>query len=150
MTRKILSGKSEEILESIDEGHESHLEDDELILPTDTPRDKASEKRLYRKLVRKFHPDLGTSAVEIAYRTEMMSTVNIAHEQHDVQSLYDLAGELDPADVAAIAAISNREFRYLNQQLLQCRRRHRRARIRLESLRSENTSRLWQESGPSR
>ena len=41
--------------------------EEELLLPTDTPRDKAAEKRLYRKLVRKFHPDLGVTAVEIAY-----------------------------------------------------------------------------------
>lgn len=136
--------QSEEFLEASDDfKRDAGGRDEDLILPTDTPRDKASEKRLYRQLVRKFHPDLGLTAVEIAYRTEMMTAVNIAHEQQDVQSLYDLAGELEPADVAEIASIRSNEIRDLRRQLLQCRRRNRRAQRRLESLRSENTSRLW-------
>ncbi len=138
--------ETEEILESLDGEYDFGSIDDDLILPTDTPRDKAAEKRLYRKLVRKFHPDLGVTAVEIAYRTEMMSAVNIAHEQDDIQSLYDLAGELDPNEVAEIAAIQNREIRALRRQLLHCHRRIRRAGRRLESLRNENTSRLWQKA----
>jgi hypothetical protein len=138
--------ETEEILESLNDEYEIEPIDDDLILPTDTPRDKAAEKRLYRKLVRRFHPDLGVTAVEIAYRTEMMSAVNIAHEQDDIQSLYDLAGELDPNEVAEIAAIQNREIRALRRQLLHCHRRIRRARRRLESLRDENTSRLWQKA----
>ncbi|MGB3713934.1 MAG: hypothetical protein WA996_05830 [Candidatus Promineifilaceae bacterium] len=136
--------QSEEFLEASDDfKRDAGGRDEDLILPTDTPRDKASEKRLYRQLVRKFHPDLGLTAVEIAYRTEMMTAVNIAHEQQDVQSLYDLAGELEPADVAEIASIRSNEIQDLRRQLLQCRRRNRRAQRRLESLRSENTSRLW-------
>ena len=95
--------ETEEILGSLDDVDDFEPLDDDLILPTDTPRDKAAEKRFYRKLVRKFHPDLGVTAVEIAYRTEMMSSVNLAHEQDDIQALYDLAGELDPNEVAEIA-----------------------------------------------
>lgn len=139
--------QSEEFLEAFDDAEiDAGGQDDSLILPTDTPRDKASEKRLYRQLVRKFHPDLGLTAVEIAYRTEMMTAVNIAHEKEDIQAFYDLAGELDPTEVAEIASIRSNEIRDLRHQLLQCRRRRRRARRRLESLRSENTSRLWQKA----
>jgi len=138
--------ETEEILGSLDDMDDFEPLDDDLILPTDTPRDKAAEKRLYRKLVRKFHPDLGVTAVEIAYRTEMMSSVNLAHEQDDIQALYDLAGELDPNEVAEIGAIENREIRELRRQLLFCKRRIRRAQRRLESLRNENTSRLWQKA----
>jgi hypothetical protein len=137
--------ESEEILESLKDAASSSS-DEELLLPTDTPRDKAAEKRLYRKLVRKFHPDLGVTAVEIAYRTEMMAAVNIAHEQDDIQAMYDLAGELDPGEVAQIAAIENREIREQRSQILQCKRRVRRAHFRLESLRMENTARLWQKA----
>lgn len=138
--------ETEEILGSLDDVDDFEPLDDDLILPTDTPRDKAAEKRLYRKLVRKFHPDLGVTAVEIAYRTEMMSSVNLAHEQDDIQALYDLAGELDPSEVAEIGAIENREIRELRRQLLFCKRRIRRAQRRLETLRNENTSRLWQKA----
>lgn len=139
--------QSEEFLDALyDEQIDVDEQDDTLILPTDTPRDKASEKRLYRQLVRKFHPDLGLTAVEIAYRTEMMTAVNVAHGQQDVQALYDLAGELDPNEVAEIAAIRSNDIRDLRHQLLQCRRRRRRARRRLESLRGENTARLWRKA----
>jgi hypothetical protein len=138
--------QSEEFAGFNDEAIDGSGQNDGLILPTDTPRDKASEKRLYRQLVRKFHPDLGLTAVEIAYRTEMMTAVNIAHERQDTQALYDLAGELEPAEVAEIASLSSSEIRDLRRQLLECRRRRRRARRRLESLRSENTSRLWRKA----
>jgi hypothetical protein len=136
--------------EFADESTSDRTEDDDqneaLILPTDTPRDKAAEKRLYRELARKFHPDLGITAVEIAYRTEMMSAVNVAYEREDVQALYDLSGELDPGEAAEVAAIKSKEIRQLRRQLFQCKRRRQRARRRLSSLRNENTARLWRKA----
>ena len=44
----------------VDGPDESHEVDDEVLtlMPTATPRDKAAEKRLYRELARRFHPDL--------------------------------------------------------------------------------------------
>lgn len=121
-------------------------EEDELILPTDTPRDKAAEKRLYRQLARRFHPDLGMTAVEIAYRTDMMSAVNQAYERQDIQALYDLAGELEPDEMASLAAIPSLELRRLNQQLFRLKQRRRRAERRLAAARRENTARLWQKA----
>lgn len=120
--------------------------DDEMILPTDVPRDKEAEKRLYRQLARKFHPDLGSTALEIAYRTEMMTAVNAAYESEDIQALYDLAGELDPQEMASIAVIPSSEMRHLQKQLIRLRQRRRRAQHRLESLRQENTTRLWKKA----
>ena len=95
-------------------------------MPTDVPLDRAAEKRLYRELARRFHPDLGQTALEIAYRTEMMSAVNQAYAAADSQALYDLAGELDPQEAAALAAIESLQVRRLKQRhirLLQRRRR---------------------------
>ena len=119
---------------------------EELILPTDVPHDKAAEKRLYRQLARRFHPDLAMTAVEIAYRTDMMSAVNTAYSSGDVQTLYDLAGELDPLESAELAAISSAEFRTLRQQITHLKQRRRRAGRRLAALRQENTARLWQKA----
>jgi len=65
------------------EGDHGGVEEEELLLPTDTPRDKAAEQRIYRQLARKYHPDLSRTAVEIAYRTEMISAVNIAYASGD-------------------------------------------------------------------
>ena len=75
-----------------------------------------------------------------------MSAVNVAYEQEDVQALYDLSGELDPREAAEVAAISSKEIRQLKRQLIQCKRRRRRARRRLTSLRTENTARLWRKA----
>ncbi len=121
-------------------------DEEELILPTDVPRDKEAEKRLYRELARRFHPDLGVTAVEIAYRTEMMTAVNTAYSTGDVQTLYDLADELDPNEAAELSSISSAEIRKLRQQLNRLRQRRRKAQRRLATLREENTARLWQKA----
>lgn len=117
--------------------------DQNLVLPTDTPRDKAAEKRLYRELARKFHPDLAQTAVEQAYRTSVMAAVNTAYAAGDVQALYDLAGELDPHEIAELTGIEDVVMRKLRQQILNIRRRCRRAQQRLQALRIENTARLY-------
>lgn len=125
---------------------EDSMPEDELLLPTEVPRDREAEKRLYRQLARRFHPDLGVTAVEIAYRTEMMTAVNTAYEKGEIQSLYDLAGELDPMEMARLEAIPSLEQRQMRLQLVHLKRRQRRARQRLASLRQENTARLWRKA----
>lgn len=112
-------------------------------LPTATPRDKAAEKRLYRELARRFHPDLAETAAELAYRTSVMAAVNAAYTAGDTQALYDLAGELEPDEIRELSLIPTREARQLRERLLQCRRRWRKVQRQLETLRQDNTARLW-------
>ena len=116
------------------------------LLPTPTPRDKAAEKRLYRELARRFHPDLAETAVEQAYRTSIMAAVNAAYEQQDIQALYDLAGELDPAQLVELQGIEALEIRRLREQIMKVGRLRRKAFQRLKSLRQENTARLWRKA----
>lgn len=116
------------------------------LLPTATPRDKAAEKRLYRELARKFHPDLADTVVERAYRTSMMAAVNNAYTSDNVEALYDLAGELDPDEIAELAQIESLEIRKMRRQIMQCQQHQRRAQRRLQSLMQENTARLWQKA----
>ncbi len=121
-------------------------EAEEPLLPTDTPKDKAAEKRLYRDLARRFHPDLAKSAMEAAYRTSMMAAVNRAYATGDLHALYDLAGELEPEEMMELAGIETAELRRLREQIMQCRRRRRKVRRQLQSQRQENTARLWQKA----
>lgn len=107
---------------------------------------RAAEKRLYRELARRFHPDLGAGSVEKAYRTTIMAAVNTAYQQRDIQTLRDLAGELDPTAVAELDGISNAAARRLQQQLLACQRRQRRVAQQLRALRQENTAQLWRKA----
>ena len=117
-----------------------------LPLPTATPRDRAAEKRLYRELARRFHPDLAETAAELAYRTSVMTAVNAAYTAGDVHALYDLAGELEPDELRELAEIETRETRQMRERLLQCRRRRRKVGRQLDELRRENTARLWRKA----
>lgn len=123
-------------------------DDDEALdlLPTATPRDKAAEKRLYRELARRFHPDLADGAAELAYRTSVMTAVNSAYSAGDIQALYDLAGELEPDEIRELADIETRELRQLRERILQCRRRRRKVSRRLQALRDDKTARLWRKA----
>jgi len=121
-------------------------ESEELILPTDVPRDKAAEKRLYRELARRFHPDLGATAVDIAYRTEMMAAVNRAYDLGDTQALYDLSDQLDPDQLARLDEIASITQRKIQTQIVRLQQRRRKAGRRLAALRRENTARLWRKA----
>lgn len=118
----------------------------EALLPTGTPRDKAAERRLYRELARKFHPDLAESAVESAYRTAMMAAVNTAYAAGDLGALYDLAGELEPEEIARLSAIDETALRRLQERIIRCHRRRRKVDRQLQALRQESTARLWRKA----
>ena len=118
----------------------------ELPLPTATTRDKAAEKRLYRELARRFHPDLADGAAELAYRTSVMTAVNAAYSAGDIHTLYDLAGELEPGEIRELAGIEMVELRRLRERILQCRRRRRKVARQLEMLREDKTARLWRKA----
>lgn len=132
--------RSEEFLEQEEEAEV------DLLLPTDTPHDKAAEKRLYRELARRFHPDLAETAVEQAYMTSIMAAVNNAYEKNDIQALYDLAGELDPSAMRELAGMETNEIRRLREHILQAQRLERKASQRLKMLRQENSARLWRKA----
>jgi len=117
--------------------------EDEPLLPTETPRDKAAEKKLFRELARRFHPDLAASAFERSYRTTIMAAINNAYSEGDSEALYDLAGELTPQEVAVLSQISNSEIRRARKSINKMRRLENKAKRQLAALRRENTARLW-------
>ncbi len=116
------------------------------LMPTPVPKDKAAERRLYRELARRFHPDLAESAAELAYRTSMMAAVNSAYTAGDVHTLYDIAGELQPDEIARIDSFETVEVRRLYRRIVQCRRRRRKVQQQQQVLRQENTTRLWRKA----
>ena len=121
-------------------------ETEEHLIPSATPRDKAAEKRLYRELARRFHPDLADGAAELAYRTSVMTAVNAAYTAGDIHSLYDLAGELEPGELSELDGIESGEMRRLRERIMQCRRRRRKVARQLQTLREDKTARLWRKA----
>ncbi len=121
-------------------------DEEELILPTDVPRDKAAERRLYRELARRFHPDLGMNSLDVAYRTEMMAAVNSAYDASDIQAMYDLAEKLDPDQAAELDKIDSIDERKIREKIYRLHLRRRRAEQRLTALYQENTARLWKKA----
>ena len=115
-------------------------------LLNEMPRDRAAEKKLYRELARRFHPDLADGAMVKAYSTSMMTAVNNAYQAGDMGSLLDLAGELPPEEVAELNLIENTAVRKLRQRLLNCQRRRRKVAYQLKVLRAERTAKLWRKA----
>lgn len=116
--------------------------DEETLLPNlpETPRDDAAAKRIYRQLARRFHPDLSATLVEQAYRTSMMAAINNAYAARDVQTLRDLADELDPEELAELAAIETSQERRLRERIMNLKRRRRRALKQLDELLKDSTT----------
>lgn len=112
------------------------------------PSDRKAEKRLYRELARRFHPDLIEDALMRSYATSMMAAVNEAYAQKDIQALRDLAGELDPQTVKEITADPGvgSKVKTLQKRLRKCRQRIRKIRYQLKTLRQELVSSLWRKA----
>jgi hypothetical protein len=128
------------------EAGESDSQTADQLVPYQLPHDKAAEKQLYRELVKKFHPDLAEGAMTKAYATTMMVAINSAYEAGDAQRLYDLAGELDSAELAALGRIEVREVRQLRERVMKCTRRQRKVRQQLAALRQEKIAKLWRKA----
>lgn len=96
--------------------------------PREPPGDAL--KRLYRALVRRYHPDLAESAQDRAARTEMMIHINAAYAARDLEALRALSGEKESDEVPAesILRVQLRElqaaFRRANQRLEELKQTH--------------------------
>ncbi len=58
-------------------------------------KEKASLKKLYRQLARRFHPDMSIDEADRAYRTQIMMAINAAYAAGDLDKLEQLLLEPD-------------------------------------------------------
>lgn len=97
--------------------------------------EKATLKQLYRRLARRFHPDLGLDEADRAYRTQMMMRINAAYAARDLAQLQSLA--LEPDSVTGAYSYSDQELvDALRREVASCQRRLReimRERLQLDS-----------------
>lgn len=117
-----------------------------IILPTDVPRDRAAEKRLFRQLAKRFHPDLAEGMLAREYATTMMAAVNDAYKNGDVVALRNLAGEPDPDEAIQFEKTASQKERKLQKRLYNIRRRIRKISEQFLAMKKENTARLWRKA----
>jgi hypothetical protein len=90
-------------------------------LPTsDTRPDdvKVELKKLYRKLARRFHPDLSTDPAERQRRNRLMAEINAAYSERDLDALRTLAAQPEDARIdEPIAVLQLRQLQQIHQQL---------------------------------
>ncbi|MEM7113207.1 MAG: hypothetical protein AAF614_12300 [Chloroflexota bacterium] len=84
--------------------------------------EKANIKQLYRRLARRFHPDLAVDDEDRTYRTDMMMRINAAYAARDLARLEALA--LEPDSVSGTYSYSDKEMvEALRQEVESCVRR---------------------------
>lgn len=87
-------------------------------LPIDPERPETALRTLYRRLVRRYHPDLATDPEERAHRNRLMTEINAAYAQQDLPVLRTLA-QVSPADGPGAAASADEPLAALELQQLQ-------------------------------
>ncbi len=100
----------------------------------------AAIKQLYRRLARRFHPDLAPNETDRAYRTELMMAINAAYTAGDLEELERLAEEPDsisraPQSPEELAAALQREVE-------RCHRRLAEIATEMATLEQHNSTRL--------
>ena len=92
-----------------------------------SPATEAQIKQLYRKLARRFHPDLAVDEAERLYRTEKMAAVNDAYAARSLAELLALEQESAGTPVLGGRSAPNRTegqmVQALRDEIGRCRRR---------------------------
>lgn len=105
--------------------------EDMLRQTTAEPLDLDAElKRLYRKLARRWHPDLATDEADTQRRTEIMAIINTAYENRELETLLSLDDDTDSAAATALLPLALLRLRQLQQT-------HRDLARRIEALKQE-------------
>lgn len=113
---------------------------------TDTPRPApegkrlAALKQLYRRLARRFHPDLALHETDRAYRTDLMMAINAAYAAGDLEALERLAEE--PDSISSLPNSPEELAAALQREVDRCRRRLAEIAAEMATLEQHDSTRL--------
>lgn len=96
--------------------------------PPPPPETEAQIKKLYRKLARRYHPDLAADDSERAFRTGKMAAINDAYAARSLVELMAMAREMRQEGTAVGHKAADKDtdqemIRVLEGELTRCRRR---------------------------
>ncbi len=102
-------------------------------------QDEKQFKRLYRKLARRYHPDLASDQREREYRNEKMAALNEAYETGSFVEMAALANELDSQSGQPFEAgnVEAELIRILEKELARIRQQHITVQNKLENLHND-------------
>ena len=110
--------------------------------PRPAPEGKrlAALKQLYRRLARRFHPDLVLDEADRAYRTDMMMAINAAYAAGDLEALERLADE--PDTITYVPQSHEELAAALQREVDRCQRRLTEIASELATLEKHDSARL--------
>lgn len=110
--------------------------------PRPAPEGKrlAALKQLYRRLARRFHPDLALDETDRAYRTDLMMAINAAYAMGDLAELERLADE--PESISRVPQTPEELADALQREVDRCRRRLAEIAVEIATLEGHDSARL--------
>ena len=108
--------------------------DEDLLEKSENHLQEIDLKQLYRKLARRFHPDLVTDPAERDRRTRLMIIINEAYSKQDVATLVKIDRDDEPSDADASPPLTLEE-----RKLRELRNLRRELELQLEDLKIEHT-----------
>lgn len=106
---------------------------------------KAELKKLYRQLARRFHPDMGITAEDRAYRTQIMMAINSAYALGDLEKLQALADEPDLA-IDAVTNTDEEQVKRLERELQRVKRRLQEVALELKKIETHRSRKLMRQA----
>ncbi|MCB9421274.1 MAG: hypothetical protein H6667_15840 [Ardenticatenaceae bacterium] len=115
-------------------------------LPPPSADEQAQLKKLYRKLARRFHPDLAVNEADRLYRTERMSGINDAYAARSLTELLVFAAEMETARAEPAEAQPGQTesdmVQALEKEIRRCQRRIREIDLEMQNVHNHSSVEL--------
>ncbi len=116
----------------------------EALPPPPVPEVAAALRTQYRKLARKFHPDVAAGDVQRARHEDVMRRINVAMEMNDLGTLLDLELELPAVDLDIPGPTRSARISWATTEIARLEEALAKRIGELAALRASSLHQLWQ------